>query len=146
MERGARRGDGDGLGALAGGLQAQEVVEQGPAGAALGQEGDGLLDAVGVALAASLGPLLVHFLLGPPDLQVGHGHLQDVGLLLLGVGLLADKLLAQQGLELLDAGVDAVAPQLLNHGFPQLWRKRAEEPLDQLNNVGTLFFLTLFRI
>lgn len=80
--------------ALAGRLQAEEVVEQLSVGLglhlALGEEADGLLRAAGVTVAGHRqggDPRLLLLLLLPAS-QIRHGHLQDVGLLLLGVGLL----------------------------------------------------------
>lgn len=75
---------------------------------AAGQEPHGLLDAVRVAVAGRHQALLLLLLLLPAP-QVGHGHLQDVRLLLLGVWLLSEELGSQEGLQLLDAGVDAVS-------------------------------------
>lgn len=60
-------------------------------------------------------------------LQVADSHLQDVGLLQLGVGLVPCELLLQQQLQLLDAAVDAVAPHLLHHGLPQLRGQERQE-------------------
>ena len=132
MERGARRGEAAG----AGPLQALEVAEQPLVGLglhlAVGQEADGLLHAAGVPVAGRrharglAGSLLL------PDSQISHGHLQDVCLLLLGVGMLPDELRAQQGLQLLDAGVDAVSAQLLYHWLSQL--KKEEEKTFRIHN------------
>lgn len=100
----------------AGRLQAVEVAEQ-PAVTlrvdfTLGEEADGLLHAAGVTITgcheARGAGLLLWLLLLLPASQIGHGHLQDVCLLLLGVGLLPEELGAQQGLQLLDTGVDAI--------------------------------------
>lgn len=49
--------------------------------------------------------------------QEAHRHLQDVGFLQLGVGLLLVKLLLQDDFELLDAAVDAVPAHFLHNGF-----------------------------
>lgn len=113
----ARRGEGGGFVAgLAGRLQTLEVAEQPPVGLSLdltvGQEADCLLQAPGVAIAglhqAGVHASLLLLLLLPAS-QIGHGHLQDVSLLLLGVGLLPEELGTQQGFQLLNAGVDAVS-------------------------------------
>lgn len=133
MKRRAWRRWGAGAeGGPAGSLQTLEVAEQHPVrlglNFAVGQEADGLLDAAGVAIAgtheARGQSVLLVLLLLLPGLQVGHGHLQDVGLLLFGVGLLPQKLRTQEGLQLLDAGVDAVPTQFLYHWFSQLKRKK----------------------
>lgn len=135
MQRRAwRRWRAEGERGPAGPLQTLEVAEQHPVGLglslAVGQKADGLLDAVGVAIAGSHEPrgqsvLLLLFLL-LPVFQVCHGHLQDVGLFLLGVRLLPQKLWTQEGLELLDAGVDAVPTQFLHHWLSQLKRRLKE--------------------
>lgn len=133
MERGARRGEGAGtVAGPAGRLQALEVAEQPPVGLgldlAVGQEADGLLHAAGVAIAGRhqagvhAGLLLLPLLL--PDSQIGHGHLQDICLLLFRVGLLPEELRTQQGFQLLDAGVDAVSAQFLHHRLSQLKKRR----------------------
>lgn len=49
--------------------------------------------------------------------QEAHRHLQDVGFLQLGVGLLLVKLLLQDDFELLDAAIDAVPAHFLHNGF-----------------------------
>lgn len=126
------RRTGRGGGHVGGGrLQALEVAEQPAVGLSLepavGQEGDGLPQAAGVAIATRGRNLLLLLLLPGP--QVGHGHLQDVRLLLLGVGLLPVEFGPQQGLELLDAGVDAVSPQFLHHWFSQLNKEKKEKEL-----------------
>lgn len=54
--------------------------------------------------------------------QEADGHLQDVSLLQLGVGLLLVELLLQDDLQLLDAAVDAIPSHFLHHRFPQLQR------------------------
>ena len=59
--------------------------------------------------------------------QEADGHLQDVSLLQLGVGLLLVELRLQEELELIDAGVDAVPSHLLHSGLPQLLRGRRDE-------------------
>lgn len=56
--------------------------------------------------------------------QEAHSHLQDVGFLQLGVGLLLVELLLQDRLELLEASVDAISAHFLHEGFSQLWEKR----------------------
>lgn len=56
--------------------------------------------------------------------QEADRHLQDVGLLQLGVGLLLVELLLQDGLELVDAAVDAVPAHFFHHGFSQLKKKK----------------------
>lgn len=117
----------------AGRLQAVEVAEEPPVRLSLelaaGQEVDGLLKAAGITVPGGHGARdqagLLQLLLLLPAPQVGHGHLQDVGLLLLGVGLLPEELGSQQSFQLLDAGVDAVSAQLLHHRLSQL--KRAGE-------------------
>lgn len=48
------------------------------------------------------------------------GHLQDVSLLQLGVGLLLVELLLQDDLELVDAAVDAIPSHFFHHRFSQL--------------------------
>lgn len=57
--------------------------------------------------------------------QEADGHLQDVGFLQLGVGLLLVKLLLEDDLELLDAAVDAISAHFFNKRFSQL-RKRKQ--------------------
>ncbi len=52
--------------------------------------------------------------------QEAHSHLQDVGFLQLGVGLLLVELLLQNDLELLDAAVDAISAHFLHNRFSQL--------------------------
>lgn len=52
--------------------------------------------------------------------QVADGHLQDVGFLQLGVGLVPLELLLQEQLQLLNAAVNPIAAQLLYDGFPEL--------------------------
>lgn len=131
----------------AGRLDALEVAEQPSVGLSLdltvGQEADGLLHAAGVAVAGrrqARGQADLLLLL--PRSQIGHGHLQDVRLLLLGIGLLPEELCSQQGLELLDAGVDAVSAQFLNHWFSQLKKKgktfRSFEHLNTVNCFHTI--------
>lgn len=132
-QRRSRRGEAAGSGA--GRPQALEVAEQPPVGLSLAlavrQEADGLLHAAGVAVAARrraggrAGLLLL--LVKLPGSQIAHRHLQDVRLLLLGVGLLPDELGTQQRLQLLDAGVDAVSAQLLHHRLSQLKKKKKKE-------------------
>lgn len=56
--------------------------------------------------------------------QEAHGHLQDVGFLQLGVGLLLVELFLQDDLELLDAAVDAVSAHFLHNRFSQLGKRR----------------------
>lgn len=135
MERRARRGEGAGtVAGPAGCLQALEVAEQPSVGLSLdlavGQEADSLLHAAGVAVAGChqarghTGLLMLLLLL--PASQIGHGHLQDVRLLLLGVGLLPEELRTQQGFQLLDAGVDAVSAQFLHHWLSQLKKRKRE--------------------
>jgi len=51
-------------------------------------------------------------------LQEHHRHLQDVGLLQLGVGVLLVELFLQQGFQLLYAGVDAISAHFLHGWFP----------------------------
>lgn len=91
MEGRAWRGEGRGH---AGHLQTLEVAEQPSVSLSLdvtvGQEADGLLHTAGVAItgrhqAGGHADLLVLLL---PASQVGHGHLQDVCLLLLGIRML----------------------------------------------------------
>lgn len=114
----------------AGRLQAVEVAEEPPVRLSLelaaGQEVDGLLKAAGITVPGGHGARghagLLQLLLLLPAPQVGHGHLQDVGLLLLGVGLLPEELWSQQSFQLLDAGVDAVSAQFLHHRLSQLKR------------------------
>lgn len=137
MERRARRGEGGGtVAGLAGCLQTLEVAEQPAVGLgldlAVGQEADGLLHAPGVAIASrhQAGCQAGRLLLLPAS-QIGHGHLQDVRLLLLGVGLLPEELRAQQGLQLLDAGVDAVSAQFLNHWLSQLKKRKRKKSIRQ---------------
>lgn len=117
----------------AGRLQALEVAEQpfvGPSlNLAVGQEADGLLHTVGVTVAGrgqagGQTDVLLLLLLLLPTPQIGHSHLQDVCLFLLGVRLLSQELWTQQGLQLLDAGVDAISAQLLHHWLSQLRRGR----------------------
>ena len=56
--------------------------------------------------------------------QEAHSHLQDVGFLQLGVGLLLVELLLQDDLELLDAAVDAISAHFLHDRFSQLGKRR----------------------
>ena len=49
--------------------------------------------------------------------QETHSHLQDVCFLQLGVGLMLLELLLQDGLELLDASVDAISAHFLHNRF-----------------------------
>lgn len=123
---------------LAGSLQTLEVAEQSSVGLSLdltvGQEADSLLQAPGVAItgchqAGGHAGLLLLLLL--PASQIGHRHLQDVGLLLLGIGLLPEELRTQQGFQLLDAGIDAVSAQFFHHWLSQL-RKRKKNLINIL--------------
>ena len=133
MQRGARRGQGAGtLAGSAGHLQALKVAEESSVGLSLdlavGQEVDGLLHAAGVALAGCRqarrhADLLLLLLLLPAS-QIGHSHLQDVRLLLFGIGLLPEELWTQQGFQLLNAGVDAVSAQFLHHWLSQLKKRK----------------------
>lgn len=59
-------------------------------------------------------------------LQVADCHLQDVGLLQFGVGLVPRELLLQQQLQLLYAAVNAVPAHLLHHRLPQLRERRRQ--------------------
>lgn len=136
MEQGAgRRERGGSRARPAGRLQAVEVAEEPPVRLSLelavGQEADGLLQAAGVPVPGSHGARghagLRRLLLLLPASQIRHSHLQDVCLLLLGIGLLPEELWSQQGFQLLDAGVDAVPAQLLHQWFPQLKRQRERE-------------------
>lgn len=52
--------------------------------------------------------------------QEAHGHLQDVGFLQLGVGLLLVELFLQNDFELIDAAVDAISAHFLHNRFSQL--------------------------
>lgn len=52
--------------------------------------------------------------------QVADGHLQDVGFLQLGVGLVPLELLLQEQLQLLDAAVNPVPAHFLHHRLPEL--------------------------
>lgn len=52
-------------------------------------------------------------------LQVADSHLQDVGFLQLGVGLVPLKLLLQEQFQLLDAAVNPVTTHFLHHRLPQ---------------------------
>lgn len=122
-------------------LQTLEVVEEQPVrlrlDLAAGQEADGLPDAVVVTISGRHeargrgAPLLL------PTSQIGHGHLQDVCLLLLGVRLLPEELGSQEGFQLLDAGVDAVPAQLLDHRLPQLWKTQTENSSLNSNAAST---------
>lgn len=56
--------------------------------------------------------------------QEAHSHLQDVGFLQLGVGLLLVELLLQDDLELLDAAVDAISAHFLHKRFSHLGKRR----------------------
>lgn len=56
--------------------------------------------------------------------QKAHCHLQYVGFLQLGVGLLLVKLFLQNDFELLDAAVDAISAHLLHYRFSQLRKRR----------------------
>ena len=51
-------------------------------------------------------------------LQEADRHIQDVGLLQLGVWILAVELLLQQRLELVYAAVDTISAHLLHQRFP----------------------------
>ncbi len=100
-----------------------------------GQEVQRLLPAVGVAVAVSraTGRALRLQLL----LQEHHGHLQDVGLLQLGVGIPFVELLLQQDLELLDAAVDAISAHLLHNWFPQLGTQQEAQSATHSVKSGT---------
>lgn len=76
-----------------------------------------------------------------PASQVGHSHLQDVGLLLLGVGLLPEELWTQKGFQLLDAGVDAVSAQFLHHWLSQLKKRK----INKFNSLQYYFFFILHK-
>ena len=52
--------------------------------------------------------------------QVADSHLQDVGFLQLGVGLVSLELLLQEQLQLLNAAVNPIATQFLYNGFSEL--------------------------
>lgn len=52
--------------------------------------------------------------------QEAHSHLQDVGFLQLGVGLLLVELFLQNDFELIDAAVDAISAHFLHNRFSQL--------------------------
>lgn len=65
----------------------------------IGQELRGLPGALGITATDAL-----------QSPEEAHGHLQDVGLLHLGVGLLLEELGSQESLELLDAAVDPLSP------------------------------------
>lgn len=52
--------------------------------------------------------------------QEAHSHLQDVGFLQLGVGLLLVELLLQNDFELINAAVDAISAHFLHNRFSQL--------------------------
>ena len=124
---GGRRGAGVLAGVLAGsagGVELLEVRERRRLQGVGGQEVQRLLPELGVALAVSrlIGRARRPQLL----LQEHHRHLQHVGLLQLGVGILLVELLLQQDLELLDAAVDAISAHLLHNWFPQLWKQRGE--------------------
>ena len=82
---------------------------------------DRLIPAVRVALVVVCAVTESRLQLLP---QEAHSHLQDVGFLQLGVGLLLVELLLQDHLELLDASVDAISAHFLHEGFSQLWEKR----------------------
>lgn len=58
-------------------------------------------------------------------LQVADGHLQDVGFLQLGVGLVPLELLLQEQFQLLDAAVNPVTAHFLHHRLPQLQERRS---------------------
>lgn len=97
-------------------LEVLEVLECGILGGAGRQEVQRLPPALGVAL--TVGPQRGH----TPGLQLllqeHHGHLQDVSLLQLGVGVLLVELLLQQSLELLYADIDAISAHFLHGWFP----------------------------
>ena len=80
------------------------------------EEVHGVPPAVRVALAVvAVTEALLQLLL-----QEAHRHLQDVGFLQLGVGLLLVELLLQDDLELIDAAVDAISAHFLHDRFSQL--------------------------
>ena len=56
--------------------------------------------------------------------QEAHCHLQDVGFLQLGVGLLLVELLLQNDFELLNAAVDAIPAHLFHNRLSQLRKTR----------------------
>lgn len=135
VDWGARRGEGLGsLTVLAGFLQALEVAQQRAVGLCLHltlrQEADRVLHTARVALIGCCSGGTSCLLLAAQEID---SHLQDVGLLLLGVGLLAEELGTQEGLELLDAGVDAIPTHLLHHWLPYLHKEKTR------NNLVNLF-------
>lgn len=65
--------------------------------------------------------------------QEADGHLQDVSLLQLGVGLLLVELLLQDDLELVDAAVDAIPPHFFHHWFSQLEKAKMYNVNNQTN-------------
>lgn len=135
VDWGAQRREGPGsLAVLAGCLQAVEVAQQPAVGLCLHltlrQEADSLLHTVRVAPIGCHGGGTSCLLLLAQEID---GHLQDVSLLLLGVRLLQEELGTQEGLELLDAGVDAIPTHLLHHWLPYLHKEKTR------NNLVNLF-------
>ena len=117
-------------------LQVVEMAQQSSLGRRLhfiaGQEADDLLRTPGVALAGSwrAAGAVSRLLLVLPS-QEANCHLQDVGFLLLGAGIVAVELWAQERLELLNAAVDSVSAHLLHHWLSQL----QEENRKNVNNL-----------
>lgn len=87
------------------------------------QKADGLPPALRIALKLgflwSLGLQLL--------LEENHRHLQDVGFLQLGVGILLLELFLQHGFELLDAVVDAISAHLFHHWLSQLVKEERRD-------------------
>lgn len=102
-----------------------ESLRRSHGGLCAGEESHGVPPAVRVALAE--GAVTEARLQLLP--QEADGHLQDVGLLQLRVGLLLVELLLQDDLELVDAAVDAIPPHFFHNRFSQLLNKEKEKQL-----------------
>lgn len=113
------------LGSYLGAVETVELPKRAVSLGADGQEVQSLPPALRVAFAVAL---LADRRLGLELLlQEADRHLQDVGLLQLGVRVPPAELCLQQALELLDAAVDAVSAHLLHHWLSQLLVEKREE-------------------
>ena len=102
-------------------LEAVQRIEGGLSVGSCREEVHRVPPAVGVALVVVAAVTEARLQLLP---QEAHSHLQDVGFLQLGVGLLLVELLLQDDLELLDAAVDAISAHFLHDRFSQLGKRR----------------------
>lgn len=119
-EGGVDRGDAAGSLVLVELLLLLENLRRSHGGLGAGEEAHRVPPAVRVALAE--GAVTEARLQLLP--QEADGHLQDVGLLQLGVGLLLVELLLQDDLELVDATVDAIPAHFFHNRFSQLVKEK----------------------